>query len=197
MTTTDPVADSVAAYTPHAEAYAADNTDTVSAQRRRLLSQVPVGAVVLDAGCGPGRDLTRFTDAGLRTVGVDANPAFVRMARSACPSALVCQGDLRRLPLANASVDAVWACASLVHLPRDQARAALSELVRAAKPGAVVYASVKGSGDTGWRDTRHGRRWFRRWHTDEIAAEAEDVGLSILEVRAGTEFLDLWAARHG
>ena len=117
------------------------------------------------------------------------------MAQQACPTAVVAVADLRRLPLADGSVDGVWACASLVHLPLGDAQTALAELTRVAEPGAVVYVSVKGDGDTGWRDTRHGRRWFRAWGARELTAVAGDAGLDVVEVAAQGEFLDLWARR--
>ena len=46
----DPVAASVAAYTPHAAGYARAHADAVASQRQRFLAALPVGGRVLDAG---------------------------------------------------------------------------------------------------------------------------------------------------
>ena len=115
-------------------------------------------STVLDAGCGPGRDLARFAAQGHTGIGIDLNRDFVDRARAHGPVIL---GDLRALPLRAAAFDAVWASASLIHLPHEGAAVALREFARVARPGAPVSVSVKTAGVTGWADDMpRGRRWF-------------------------------------
>ncbi len=55
--------ETVATYDQLASMYAArwaDSADRLAADRRRFIRMVPAGALVLDLGCGPGRDLARF-----------------------------------------------------------------------------------------------------------------------------------------
>jgi SAM-dependent methyltransferase len=188
--TADPVAASVTAYTDHAATYAARNAGKVAETAARFIAHVPIGGRVLDAGCGPGRDLARFTAAGLTPVGVDLNPAFLAMAAEHAP---VEPGDLRRLPFDADSFDGVWACASLVHLPPADAATVLGELRRVTRGGGTVYASVKCSGETGWWDTDVGRRWFQVWSPDVFAAAVEGAGLRVVAVEPGPRFVDVWA----
>ena len=57
----------------------------VSQNRAALLRAItaPPPLVLLDLGCGPGRDLAYFRSLGHEAVGLDASQAFVEMAREA------------------------------------------------------------------------------------------------------------------
>ncbi len=188
--TLDPLVASVAAYTDYAAAYERRNAGKVADRVERLTAGLRPGARILDAGCGPGRDLARFSAAGHRPIGVDLNPAFLAMAAEHGP---VVPGDLRALPFPARSFDAVWACASLVHLDPAGCRTALAEFWRVARTGARVYASVKCVGETGWQDTECGRRWFQSWSPVAFAEAFEDAGFRVRSVEPGPVFVDVWA----
>jgi SAM-dependent methyltransferase len=95
-------------------------------------------AVVVDVGCGTGRALPALRDAvGPRgvVIGLDLTPQMLTAAQThARPAAAnLILGDARSLPLADASVDAVFAAGLLTHLP--DAEAGLRELARITRPG--------------------------------------------------------------
>lgn len=176
----DVVADSVATYSDDPDGFVAFSASAVAGPFAAFEALLPPLSRVLDAGCGPGRDLARLTRAGHLGFGVDLNPHFVERARAHGPVIL---GDLRALPLTTAAFDAVWASASLIHLPPEQATVALEEIFRVAKPGAPVSISVKTSGVTGWADDEPaGRRWFSIWIPDDFARAVEEVGLRVEHV---------------
>jgi SAM-dependent methyltransferase len=88
---------------------------------------------LLDVGCGPGSITAGLAEAvtpGL-AVGIDFDPARVEGKPITVASA---RGE--QLPFADASFDAVFACAVLQHVP-DPA-AIVREMRRVARPGAVV-----------------------------------------------------------
>ena len=186
----DVVTTSVAAYSEHVHAYADYNAAMVADKVTRFAAALEPGANILDAGCGPGRDLARFAALGHRPRGVDLNPDFVAVAATHGPAVV---GDLRDLPYEDSLFDGVWACASLVHLPFDDAVTALSELHRVSIPGAPLCVSVKTGGNTGWADTAHGRRWFHHWDPVEFAGEVAAAGFTIDAVEPGPVFVDVWA----
>ena len=109
------------------------------------------GPLLDGARCGlwPRPRLARFADRGHRVIGIDLNRDFVDMARAHRPVVL---GDLRAMPFCAATFDAVWASASLIHLPHEDAAVALGEIACVARAGAPVSVSVKTGGVTGWAD---------------------------------------------
>lgn len=189
----DPVATSVAAYTDRVDAYATRNEAKMADEVARFCQLLPPGSAVLDAGCGPGRDVARFAAAGHRPIGVDLSAAFVARA---CQVAPVLHADLRALPLPAQTFDGVWACASLVHLPPADAVRALAELHRVTRTGGRLLASVKTTGTTGWQDTAIGVRWFQVWPADDFAAAVTSAGWSVAEVGVGGDFVDVWARKE-
>ena len=57
-----------------------DVSQNIDALRRYLPTAEP--SVILDFGCGPGRDLKQWTDLGHHAVGLDGCPEFCAMAHS-------------------------------------------------------------------------------------------------------------------
>jgi SAM-dependent methyltransferase len=112
--------------------------------------------VILDLGCGPGRDLKTLTDLGHEAVGVDGAARFVAMARaySGCE---VWHQDFLRLALPRARFDGVFANASLFHIPRQELPRVLHELRRCLRPRGVLFASnPRGQNEEGWMGGRYG-----------------------------------------
>jgi len=190
----DVVAISVASYSDEPGSFALSGADAVAGPFGRFAALLPPNALVLDAGCGPGRDLARLRRLGHMGVGVDLNGDFVRLARQEGPTI---HGDLRSLPGLSGSFDAVWASASLIHLPFDDAVTALGELARVAKVGAPLGISVKTGGVTGWADDLPlGRRWFYIWRPDELTGLVANSGLSVEAVSDDGLWIEVVARRQ-
>jgi len=96
------------------------------------------GRWVLDAGCGHGRYLSRFAALGATAVGVDVGrgPEAAGVPLND-PRIHVVQGDVLRLPFADASFDLAFCDGVLHHTPDP--RRGFSELCRVVKPGGAVY----------------------------------------------------------
>jgi SAM-dependent methyltransferase len=98
----------------------------------------PAGGVAVDVGCGTGRALPALRAAvgpGGVVLGLDLTPQMLAAARARADAsgAALLLADARRLPLADASADAVFAAGLLAHLP-DSAEG-LRELARVTRPG--------------------------------------------------------------
>lgn len=65
------------------------------------------GAEVLDLACGHGRIANRLAARGARVTGLDADPYFLEVARSAGSEAEFVEGDMRRLPWQEPRFDGV------------------------------------------------------------------------------------------
>jgi 2-polyprenyl-3-methyl-5-hydroxy-6-metoxy-1,4-benzoquinol methylase len=108
----------VAYYNDHAASFFADTVNVDMAElHSRFLMHVPAGGLILDAGCGSGRDSRAFMAQGYRVRAFDASPELARLA-----------SELLGQPVATrtfdhvdetACYDGIWACASLLHL-REQ-----------------------------------------------------------------------------
>ncbi|MFI1654453.1 methyltransferase domain-containing protein [Streptomyces sp. NPDC020472] len=105
-----------------------------------VLRLVPPGArTLLDLACGTGLVTERLARPGLRVYGADAAHAMVRVAAGRAPGRAV-RADARRLPLPDASLDAV-AAVWLLHLIPFAADV-VAEAARVLRPGGVLVATV-------------------------------------------------------
>lgn len=132
-------------------------TNTVSVNMNslhdRFLAQVSAGGLVLDAGCGSGRDAKAFSDRGFRISAFDASAELAALA-SAHLGAEVAIRTFAEV-CEHSCYDGIWACASLLHLPTADIPGALKNLWHALKPGGAFYLSFKiGSGER-VHDGRH------------------------------------------
>ncbi len=133
--------------------------------------------MILDFGCGPGRDLATFRRLGHGAVGVEGGPRFVAMAR-AHSGAEVWQQDFLSLDLPPSRFDGVFANASLFHVPRQELPRVLVELRATLRPRGVLFASnPRGTNGEGWQGERYGV-----WHDlDAWRGIVEAAGFTLLE----------------
>ncbi|WP_137994970.1 class I SAM-dependent methyltransferase [Streptomyces vilmorinianum] len=105
-----------------------------------VLRLVPPGArTLLDLACGTGLVTKRLARPGLRVYGADTAPGMARKAAERVPGSIVL-ADARRLPLPDASVDAVSAVWLLHLLPFSAA--VVAEAARVLRPGGVLVTTV-------------------------------------------------------
>lgn len=149
----------------------------------RFVERVRPEGLVVDVGCGPGFDAAVLRAEGLQTVGLDLSRGMVAVGRRHYPCVFV-QGDMRRLPLGAEGVDGLWASASLLHLPPDEAEATLQEFYRVLRPSGVLYLSVKEGTGTAWRQDACGRRalrFFAYWEAAGLDRALEAAGFDVVE----------------
>ena len=174
----DSRASTIAYYDDHAEEFIAGTFDVDMADLYRpFLECMPQGGRILDAGCGSGRDSLAFLRLGHEVVSIDASERMVEATRS------VTGGDVRQMTLESAEFehefDGIWACASLLHVPRQDLGAVLIRLGQALKPNGVLYLSFK----HGSRERIENGRFFS--DLDELALRslfASDPRLEIVNL---------------
>jgi SAM-dependent methyltransferase len=106
--------------------------------------------VILDFGCGPGRDLLTFQRLGHRAVGLEGSARFVEMARRLTGCEVLHQ-DFLHLDLPAARFDGIFANASLFHVPTQELPRVLQQLHAALAPGGVLFSSnPRGDNREGW-----------------------------------------------
>ncbi|MCF0112982.1 MAG: class I SAM-dependent methyltransferase [Bacilli bacterium] len=133
-------------------------------------SRVKEGGVILDVGCGSGRDSLHFKER-YQVYAIDTCPAFVEHAKE-----LGVQADV--LSVLDLDIkdkfDGIWACASLLHLKRNEIKKAFSILCDSLKKSGTLYASFKYGTYEGLRGGRHYTDF-----TEETIREVIDPRLTI------------------
>jgi SAM-dependent methyltransferase len=190
--TSDRTLESVAVYSAMADEYERAHAAKRAAEVARFAQSLKTPSLVLDAGCGPGRDLARLAAHGHVARGVELNPYFVTRARRHAP---VVQMDLRDIAsFPGQFFDGVWAGASLVHLPTPQAEAVIRGFAHILRDAGKLFVSVRTEGPHGWVTESDGRRWYSIWSAGDLSRAASDAGFSIDELVPGP-YTQLWATR--
>jgi SAM-dependent methyltransferase len=114
-----------------------------------FLQRLAPGARILELGCGAGVDAEAMLAAGFDVEPTDGSPALAAEAgrRLGRPVRVMLFEDLEEVE----AYDAVWASASLLHVPQERLSGVLARVWRALRPGGLFYASFK-AGQGGGRD---------------------------------------------
>jgi 2-polyprenyl-3-methyl-5-hydroxy-6-metoxy-1,4-benzoquinol methylase len=168
---------SISYYDANAEAYFSDTVGAdVSALRERFLAHVPPGGHILDAGCGSGRDARAFAEAGYQVTAFDASAEMVN--RAAAYTGL----DVSQMSFDDMAwveeFDGIWACATLLHVPRDKLGSTFARFARALRRGGAWYLSVK----HGTGDRVIGGRTFTDMTEQEMRNHLDGMGLSVADL---------------
>lgn len=107
-----------------------------------FLSHLNSGNIIVDAGCGSGRDSKFFAEHGFRVIAYDASEELSKKAKQLTGLDVKCSTFLND-GCSDNSVDGIWACASLLHLNKNELRNVLQHFCDALKTDGVLYASFK------------------------------------------------------
>ena len=187
-------------YNKNAEEYSETTLHAdVSELYEHFVSKIKKSASILDLGCGSGRDSKYFLDAGYQVTAVDGSSELCRIA-----SELI-QRPVRQLLFEDLDYheefDAVWACASLLHVPKSEIQLIMPKVSEAIKPDGILYMSVK-YGNT---ERTVGERSFSDYTEADIPWLLKDTGLELVEhwisqdVRQGRDsekWLNLISHKH-
>ena len=117
-----------------------------------FLKYVPKDGYILDLGCGSGRDTKAFLDMGYKVDAIDGSKELCVLA-SEYTGIEVKNMDFVDVEC-EGKYDAIWACASLLHVEFDALPGVINKLRDAVKPGGVWYMSFKRGEFEGERDGR-------------------------------------------
>ena len=134
--------ETLAYYNQNAEAFieGTRNAD-MSEQYHFFLKYLSPGCKLLDLGCGSGRDSAYFSSFGFQVTAVDGSEELCKRVKENYLIDALCINfeDISFV----AEFDAVWACASLLHVKKVDIPGVLGKVSAALKPGGILYASFK------------------------------------------------------
>jgi len=113
----------------------------MSALYEPFTSYLKPNDTILDAGCGSGRDSKFFLEKGYTVEAFDASSIMVKMAQELTGIAIK-QLKFQQLDEIE-KYDAVWACASLLHIPMSELLGSMQRIANSLKDNGVWYLSFK------------------------------------------------------
>jgi len=129
-----------------------------------FLGYIPPGGKILDLGCGSGRDTKYFLSKGYDVDATDGSKELCKIASAyaGIPVKRMLFEELNAVEM----YDGIWACASILHVEKNQLPDILKKMAIATRNGGVVYTSFK-YGD--FEGVRNGR--FFTYLTEESFKE--------------------------
>ncbi len=164
-------------YNEHAKEFCESTVDAdMSACREKFTAYLPAGGHILDAGCGSGRDSKAFLEQGFIVTAIDASEEVCAEAEKLIHQPVLCLRfeDLQY----EDEFDGIWACASLLHVSREEMGDVLVRLKKALKKNGILYASFKFGDQERVKDGR----LFNDYDKASLKALMEGSGFEIREL---------------
>ena len=153
---------------------------------KEFLKLVPEGGKILDLGCGSGRDSMNFIKLGYEVTAVDGAKELAKKA-SVLLGKEVIVSTFEELELKE-KFHGIWACASLLHIKREDLKTVLNNLYNNLENNGVFYMSFK-YGEKEYVDDKN--RYFNCFTDESIISFINEntkyniLGLYITEDKLG------------
>lgn len=153
---------------------------------KAFLKLVPKGGKILDLGCGSGRDSMNFMKLGYEVTSVDGAKKLAKRA-SVLLGKEVIVSTFEELELKE-KFHGIWACASLLHIKREDLKTVLNNLYNNLEDNGVFYMSFK-YGEKEYVDDKN--RYFNCFTDESIISFINEntkyniLGLYITEDKLG------------
>ena len=118
----------------------------------KFLALLQPNAYILDFGCGSGRDTKYFMEHGYRVEATDGSAELCKLA-STYTGVSVKYMLFQELD-EQKKYDGIWACSSILHLPKDELKNVMQRMLCALKDDGVIYTSFKYGDFEGERNGR-------------------------------------------
>ncbi len=147
------ISKTISYYDSNASDFANGTADVVFTDiQDRFLSYIPKEGYILDFGCGSGRDTKYFLSKGFQVDAVDGSSKLCEIASRNTGI------TVRKLLFSELDetekYDGIWACASILHLPKSELAHVFEKMIKAARRSGVIYTSFKYGDFEGYRNDR-------------------------------------------
>lgn len=177
-------------YNDNADSFVSDTLDVdFSETQNHFLNLLPLNACILDFGCGSGRDAKWFMNRGCHVDAMDGSAEMCKAA-SAYTGLPVKQMLFQDLDSSD-RYDGIWACASILHLPKKELKIVMKKMSTALKSGGILYCSFKYGTYEGLRRGRY----FTDFTEETFLEFVKNMGL--LEIEEQWVTSDVRSGREG
>ncbi len=107
-----------------------------------VLQRLPIGAAVLELGCGTGVLTTNRLATRFAITGVDISERSITQARRNVPEATFVHANMTDLDFPPDTFDGVLAFYSITHMPREEHGPLLRKIGRWLRPGGLLVATM-------------------------------------------------------
>jgi ubiquinone/menaquinone biosynthesis C-methylase UbiE len=136
-----------------------------------------------DVGCGTGRITSYLNERGLKTLGLDLSRQMVATAKRTHPNLDFSEASMTALPLATASLGALVAWYSTIHIPDTHLPGVLKEFERTLKPGGHLQLAFQAGTKTEHRTkagTHEVNLDFHHREPEQMANLLKSAGLDVV-----------------
>ena len=161
----------------------------------KFLQLLPESASILDFGCGSGRDTKYFLEKGYQVVATDGSAELCRLASSFTGIKVK---EMLFQELDEIGVyDGIWACSSILHLPKQELLPVIQKMCIALKDNGVIYTSFKYSNFEGERNGRYFTDFMKDTFREfikvipELTVEDQWITLDVRPGRGEEKWLNL------
>ena len=129
-------------YNQNADAFVDGTQNADMSEQYRFFSKyLSPGCKILDLGCGSGRDSAYFSSLGFEVTAVDGSEELCKRVKENYGIEALC---IKFEDMSfTAEFDAIWACASLLHVKKADMPNVMDKVSAALKLGGILYASFK------------------------------------------------------
>ena len=155
---------SVRYYDDNAESFFESTVNAdMSRQYQAFLREVPKEGRILDFGCGTGRDSRYFLQQGYKVTAIDGSQKMCKMASEYIGQTVIPM-LFTELDYSE-EFDGIWACASLLHVGKNEMSDVIRKLYQALKLNGTLYVSYK----YGLEESEREGRFFSNYTEDALA----------------------------
>ena len=140
--------------------------------QNKFISYLPESGAILDFGCGSGRDTKYFISKGYDVEATDGSEELCRIAtdNTGIKARHMLFSELDEYE----RYDGIWACSSVLHLPKSELKNVFRKMIHATKPGGYIYMSFKYGEFEGYRNGRYFTD-FTEESFDEFIGDFTDI----------------------
>lgn len=160
-------------YNSHAKEYAASTVNTDMSHLYEVFeSYLPVGGSVLDLGCGSGRDSKHFLETGYTVEATDGSEELCKEASTLL--GIEVKHKLFEEVDYEDAFDGIWACASLLHVKREDIYQLVVRILKGLKSNGVFFTCFK-YGNEEYIDDKG--RYFNCYTEETVKELFKDVNI--------------------